>query len=137
MSSSRERLEEVLSRCPEGVTHRPMMGEYVLYYRGKVVGGIYDDRFLVKPTRTARELLPDARQEIPYEGAKPMLLVPDDIDDMRLKDLLVSIYGDLPRNRAHIAMLSPPRYPADLVWILHGLVGAGGVDIRHAGIGLF
>ena len=95
MPSSKDRLEEVLACCPEGVTYRQMMGEYILYYREKVVGGIYDDRFLVKPTKTAKELLPDAASEIPYDGSKPMLLVEDELSQMQLKDLLVSVWDDL------------------------------------------
>jgi TfoX/Sxy family transcriptional regulator of competence genes len=78
----------------DGVTYRPMMGEYVIYYRGKVVGGIYDDRFLVKPTKSSKMLLPDAPLEIPYEGAKPMLMV-EDGSPMFMRDLLVSIWDDL------------------------------------------
>ena len=64
----------------DGVTYRPMMGEYILYYQGRIVGGIYDDRLLVKPVAAARACLPDAREELPYDGAKPMLLV-DIVDD--------------------------------------------------------
>ena len=71
-----------------------MMGEYILYYNGKVVGGIYDDRFLVKPTKSAKLLLPDAPMEVPYDGAKPMILV-EDITSMELKDLIVSVWDDL------------------------------------------
>ena len=73
-----------------------MMGEYILYYKGKVVGGIYDDRFLVKPTKSAVKMMPDAKSELPYEGAKEMLLV-DDIDNKDfLKDLLEAMYEELP-----------------------------------------
>ena len=57
-----------------------MMGEYIIYYRGRIVGGIYDDRFLVKPTKSAAAMMPDAERELPYEGAKEMLLV-DNVDD--------------------------------------------------------
>ena len=96
MPSSRERLEEVLAQLPsEGMSFKQMMSEYILYYRGKVVGGIYDDRFLVKPSKTAKRLLPDAREELPYDGAKPMLLVEDGMDRMFLRDLVVSIWDDL------------------------------------------
>ena len=79
----------------EGVSCRPMMGEYVIYYQGKVVGGIYDDRFLVKPTASARELMPDAVPELPYPGAKEML--PADVDDRELLNrLLPAVAADLP-----------------------------------------
>ena len=80
MASSKEYLEFVLEQLAGlDVDHRAMMGEYVIYYRGKVVGGIYDDRFLVKPTKSALAMMPNASKELPYEGAKEMLLV-DDIE---------------------------------------------------------
>lgn len=72
----------------EGISYRAMMGEYVLYCRGIVFGGIYDDRFLIKDTPSARRLLPDALSEIPYEGAKTMIRVPD-TDDRELLSLLI------------------------------------------------
>ena len=79
-----------------GVSYRAMMGEYILYYRGKIFGGIYDDRLLVKPTAAAKKLLPNAPSEIPYPGAKPMLLV-EEIDDRDfLCDLVKSIAEELP-----------------------------------------
>ncbi len=72
------------------------MGEYVLYYRGKVFGGIYDDRFLVKPTKSAKAMMPDADMELPYEGAKEMILV-DDVDNREfLRKLVEAMYEDLP-----------------------------------------
>ncbi len=82
MASSKQYLEFILEQLSElaGVSARGMMGEYILYYNGKIVGGIYDDRLLVKPTKSARTLLPDASFELPYEGAKEMLLV-DNVDD--------------------------------------------------------
>ena len=82
MASSRKYLEYVLEQLSPlgGVTYRAMMGEYILYYRGKIAGGIFDDRFLVKPTASAKRLMPDAPAETPYEGAKEMLLV-EDVDD--------------------------------------------------------
>lgn len=97
MSSTKEYLDYVLDllRGLDGVTHRRMMGEYVIYLRGKVVGGIYDDRFLLKPTKTALELLPDARMELPYEGGKPMILV--DVEDRDLMARVVTaVHDDLP-----------------------------------------
>ena len=76
MASSKEYLEFVLEQLSEldEVTHRAMMGEYIIYYRGRVIGGIYDDRFLVKPVKSAEKLMPDAPRELPYEGAK--IIVP-------------------------------------------------------------
>ena len=81
MASSKEYLEFILEQLSglDEISFRAMMGEYVLYYRGKVFGGIYDDRFLVKPTKCAKEMMPEADMEIPYEGAKEMILVDDDI----------------------------------------------------------
>ena len=80
----------------EDVSYRAMMGEYIIYYRGKVVGGIYDDRFLVKPTNSAVAMMPDADLEIPYKGAKEMLLV-DNVDNREfLQELLEAMFDDLP-----------------------------------------
>lgn len=98
MASSRGYLNFILDQLSDldGISHRAMMGEYVIYYRGKVIGGIYDDRFLVKPTKSAAAMMPDAEQELPYEGAKKMLLV-DNIEDRAfLKALLEAMYEDLP-----------------------------------------
>ena len=77
MASSREYLEFILGQLSglEEITHRAMMGEYILYYRGRVIGGIYDDRLLVKPVPAAVSRMPEALRELPYEGARPMLLV--------------------------------------------------------------
>ena len=98
MASSKEYLEYVLDLLSdlEDITHRYMMGEYVIYYRGKVFGGVFDDRFLVKPTKTALQMLPDAEHEIPYEGGKEMLLV-DTEDKTFLSELVESMYDDLPK----------------------------------------
>ena len=72
-----------------------MMGEYVLYYRGKVIGGVYDDRLLLKPTKAAEAIMPDAERDIPYDGAKEMLLV--DVDDKEtLTQLIEAMYPELP-----------------------------------------
>ena len=80
----------------EEITYRAMMGEYILYYRGKIVGGIYDDRLLVKPVKSAISLMPDASYELPYEGAKEMLLV-DDVDNKDfLTQLFNAMYDELP-----------------------------------------
>ena len=91
MASSREYLDFILEQLfeLEEITYRAMMGEYILYYRGKIVGGIYDDRLLVKPVKSAISLMPDATYELPYEGAKEMLLV-DDVDN---KDFLAQLFN--------------------------------------------
>ena len=73
-----------------------MMGEYVLYCRGKVVGGIYDDRFLVKPTKSAVMMMPEASRELPYAGAKEMLLVDRVEDKAFLRELLEAMACELP-----------------------------------------
>lgn len=98
MASSKEYLEFVLEQLSglDDITHRAMMGEYIIYYQGKIIGGIYDDRFLVKPTKSAKELMPDAPYELPYEGAKEMLLV-EDIDNKEfLVELLDAMLPELP-----------------------------------------
>ena len=98
MASSKEYLDYILEQfsAVEDISYRAMMGEYIIYYRGKVVGGIYDDRFLVKATKSAVEMMPDADRELPYEGAKAMLLV-DDVEDREfLKELLEAMYPELP-----------------------------------------
>lgn len=99
MASSKEYLDFVLEQLSEleDITYRAMMGEYILYYRGKIVGGIYDDRFLVKPTKSAIAYMPGASCEVPYEGAKEMLLV-DEIDNKEfLTELLDAMYDELPK----------------------------------------
>ena len=98
MASNKEYLDFILEQLSGlgNITYRAMMGEYILYYRGKIVGGIYDDRFLVKPTKSALALMPNADREIPYEGAKEMLLV-DNVDNREfLTDLLTAMYDELP-----------------------------------------
>ena len=98
MASSKEYLDFILEQLSEleEITFRQMMGEYILYYRGKVIGGIYDDRFLVKQTKSALAMMPDADLELPYEGAKEMLLV-DDVENKEfLKALIEDMYGELP-----------------------------------------
>ena len=98
MASGKEYLDYIMEQLSEAgdVSFRPMMGEYVLYYRGKVVGGIYDDRFLVKPTKSAAALMPDAARELPYEGAKEMLLVDNVENKAFLKALLEAMDAELP-----------------------------------------
>ena len=98
MASSKEYLDFILEQLSEleDVTYRAMMGEYIIYYRCKIVGGIYDDRFLVKPTKSAVAMMPNADTELPYEGAKEMLLV-DDVDNKEvLRELLDAMYNELP-----------------------------------------
>ena len=95
MASSKEYMEFVLDQC-SGLTARDMMGEYVLYYGGKVVGGIYDNRLLVKPTPSAIALMPEAQRELPYEGAKEMLLVEDIEGRDFLNKLFEAMYEELP-----------------------------------------
>ncbi len=101
MASDREYLDyilEQLSEAPE-ITFRAMMGEYILYTRGKVFGGIYDNRFLVKPVPAATAMMPDAVTEIPYEGAKRMLGVTNIEDRDFLRDLVTAMYEELPTSR--------------------------------------
>ena len=98
MASSKEYLDFILDQLSEldGISWRKMMGEYILYRHGKIVGGIYDDRFLVKPTKSAAEMMPDAGRELPYEGAKEMLLV-DNVENREfLRELLEAMDGELP-----------------------------------------
>ena len=98
MASSKEYLDFILEQLSEldDISHRAMMGEYILYYRGKIIGGIYDDRFLVKPTKSAVAMMPNAEMELPYDGAKEMLLV-DDVDNKEfLRELLEAMYSELP-----------------------------------------
>ena len=98
MASSKEYLDFIMEQLSEleGITFRQMMGEYILYMRGKIVGGIYDDRFLVKPTKSASAMMPGAEKELPYEGAKEMILV-DNVDNREfLRDLLTAMYDELP-----------------------------------------
>lgn len=101
MASSKAYLDFVLEQLSEleEITYRAMMGEYILYYRGRVIGGIYDDRLLVKPVQSALSLMPTASYELPYEGAKEMLLV-DNVDNKAfLTKLFDTMYGELPAPR--------------------------------------
>ena len=101
MGSSKEYLEYILEQLSDldDISHRAMMGEYILYYRGKIFGGIYDDRFLIKPVKIAKEMMPDANMELPYDGAKEMLLV-DDVENREfLKELIEAMYDELPAAR--------------------------------------
>ena len=98
MASSTAYLEYILDQLSslDGISYRAMMGEYVIYFRGKVVGGIYDDRFLVKPVKAAVSMLPNAVLERPYAGGKEMVLV-DNVEDREfLRALLEAMYEELP-----------------------------------------
>ena len=101
MASSKDYLEYILEQLSDldEISHRAMMGEYIIYYREKIIGGIYDDRFLVKPVKAAKAIMPNAKMELPYEGAKEMLLV-DDVDNREfLRELLEAMYEELPSPR--------------------------------------
>ena len=101
MASSKEYLDFILEQLSESdsVSWRQMMGEYILYYQGKVIGGIYDDRFLVKPVNAAKEIMPEADMEQPYEGAKEMLLV-DNVENREfLKKLVEAMAEELPASK--------------------------------------
>ncbi len=98
MASSKEYLDFILEQLSEltGITYRAMMGEFILYYRGKIVGGIYDNRLLVKPVKAALSYMPTARYETPYEGAKEMVLV-EEVDNREfLTGLFNAMYEELP-----------------------------------------
>ena len=98
MASSKEYLDFVLGQLSEldEITYRAMMGEYIIYYRSKIVGGIYDDRLLVKPVKAAIDYMPTAPYELPYEGAKEMLLV-EEVDNRDfLTGLFNAMYEELP-----------------------------------------
>ena len=98
MASSKDYLEFILEQLTgsDDISYRAMMGEFIIYYRGKVVGGIYDDRFLVKTTKSALTMMPNADMEVPYEGAKEMILV-DDVENREfLRELLEAMYKELP-----------------------------------------
>ena len=98
MASGKEYLDFILEQLSglNGITFKQMMGEYILYVNGRIFGGIYDDRFLVKPTKSALAMMPDAGRELPYEGAKEMLLV-DNVDNRDfLTELVTAMYDELP-----------------------------------------
>ncbi|WP_295589860.1 TfoX/Sxy family protein [uncultured Methanobrevibacter sp.] len=101
MTSSKEYLEYIMEQLSDldDISYRAMMGEYIIYYREKIVGGIYDDRFLIKPVKTAMEMMPDADMELPYEGAKKMLLVEDVENREFLKELFEAMYDELPARK--------------------------------------
>ena len=98
MATNKDYLNFILEQLSglNDITYRAMMGEYIIYFQGKIVGGIYDNRFLIKPTKSAKALMPNAPLELPYEGAKEMLLV-ENVDS---KDFLIKLfnvmYSELP-----------------------------------------
>ena len=98
MASRKEYLDFILEQLSEleEIAYRAMMGEYIIYYRGKIIGGIYDDILLVKPVKSAILLMPDANYELPYEGAKEMLLVNDVDSKDFLTRLFNAMYNELP-----------------------------------------
>lgn len=101
MSSSKDFLDFVLdqlSGLPD-ITYRAMMGEFIIYYRGKIVGGIYDNRLLVKPTESALKLMPNAKMEIPYPKGKPMIMIPDIENTELLESVFNVIYDELPNKK--------------------------------------
>ena len=98
MATKKEYLEFVLEQLSDidGITHRQMMGEYIIYHHGKISAYLCDDRLLVKPVPSAAKMMPDAKYESPYDGAKDMILV-ENIDDKDfLTNLFNSMYGELP-----------------------------------------
>ena len=101
MASTKEYLDFVLEQLSglDEISSRAMMGEYILYYRGKIFGGIYDNRLLVKPVPMALRLMPDAEMELPYDGAKKMIQV-DDVDNRQfLCELVESMWEELPKKK--------------------------------------
>ena len=102
MASSQNYLEFILEQLSElnEISYRAMMGEFILYYRGKIVGGIYDDKLLVKPVKSAIAYMKNPSYELPYDGAKEMLLV-DDVDNKEyLSSLFIAMYDELPTPKA-------------------------------------
>lgn len=97
MASTKEYLEYVLEQLSEvdGLRYRPMMGEYLIYCRNRLVGGVYDDRLLVKPTKSALALLPDAPREEPYPGGRPLLLVTEMENKRLLQELLEAMADEV------------------------------------------
>ena len=98
MPSSKEYLSYIMEQLAplEGITTRQMMGEYIIYYQGKIAAELCDDRLLVKPTKSALAAMPDAPHELPYKGANPMLLVEDVDSKDALTVLFQAMYPELP-----------------------------------------
>ena len=101
MASSKEFLDFVLEQLSglSDITYRAMMGEYIIYYRGKIVGGIYDNRLLIKPAPSVLKIIPDAKMEIPYPTGKPMIMICDIENPELLEMVFNAIYPELPDGR--------------------------------------
>ena len=130
MASNKNYLTFVLEQLSDldDISYRAMMGEYILYFRGKIIGGIYDDRLLVKPVQSAISLMPTATYELPYEGAKEMLLVEDIENREFLCNLFLSMYEELPapkrkkntsknNDKKPLAMSFIPTAKGFIIWI--------------------
>lgn len=104
MASSKEYADYIMEQLEniDYIRSRKMMGEYIFYYREKVFGGIYDDRFLVKITKTSINLMPDACEEIPYDGGKPMLMVDNTDNRDFLRELITGMYDELPMPKTKV-----------------------------------
>lgn len=98
MSSTKEYLDFVLEQLSDlsDVAYRAMMGEYIIYYRGKIIGGVYDNRLLIKPTKSASKIIPDIKMEIPYQKGKPMIVVQDIENSELLTCFFNETYSELP-----------------------------------------
>lgn len=98
MACTKEYLAYILEQLSEtdGISHKAMMGEYILYHRGKIAAYLCDNRLLVKPVPSALRLMPDARFEPPYKGAKDMLLCENTDDRAFLKQLFEAMSPELP-----------------------------------------
>ena len=101
MASSKEFLEYVLEQLSdlEEISYRAMMGEYIIYYGGKVIGGIYDNRFLIKPTQSALKIIPNPQMEIPYPKGSPMIMITDIENTELLTQLFNAMYPELPKRK--------------------------------------
>lgn len=98
MASSKEYLQFILEQLSplEEITYRKMMGEYIIYYQDKIVGGIYDDRLLIKPVKSVLDYMSEMIYEVPYEGAKEMILVKEVDNKDFLIGLFMAMYDELP-----------------------------------------
>ena len=101
MASDKKTLETVLEMLSDlnNITHRKMMGEYIIYFCGTVVGGVYDNRFLLKKTISALKMLPGAQLSTPYSGGKEMIVADNIKDKIFLRDLINAIFGDIIQNK--------------------------------------
>ena len=101
MASSKDFLEFVLEQLGNlhDITYRAMMGEFIIYYRNKIIGGIYDNRLLVKPMESVFKIIPHATMEIPYPGGKPMIMIPDVENPELLAEVFNLLYSELPNRK--------------------------------------